>query len=559
MGIRSLYQNYKSYKAWRDGNPLENPSVAWNSPAVWAWLNFGNPTESGELVNEVSALQTITVYACVRVLAESIASLPLKVYERLTKGRAEAITTPLYNLLACEPNPEMTAFTFFETLAGCLALTGNCYAEIVRNGSGQVLALYPLHPLGTEPFRMPDGKTLAYKTHDSNGSDTSKWRVIKSEDMLHVPLFCMDGLKGMSPIAQARQSIGLTRAAEKFGARFFGNGSRPGGVLATESKLDPKQIQEIRESWQAMQGGVNQGKTAFLPGAWTYHQIGLSPEDSQFLATRKFQREDIAALFRVPAHMVGDNTKLSNANAVQTNLSFVIDTLRPYLCKFEQEFHRKLLPDIGRNANRFFVQFDVRERLRGDFKTEAEGFALGRQWGFLTTNMILEQLGENPVGEEGDILWAPVNMTNAKNLLPGEQPPAPQQSEEPTEAESKALAHYTTAFLMLARDAVGRAIKRDKRDLDTLSTIFTPLLAGLSEQFTDVAIQKFGLDDSWKPATDKLIREHLKGMEKRAADWTAEKADEVTGQELQKVVRALFIQIHKDAGAAVAVRGLSDE
>lgn len=556
MGILSFLKPRQS----RDGNPLENPSVPLASPAIWGWLNHGQPTEAGELVNEVSALQLITVYSCVRVISESIASLPLKLYERLDKGRQEATDQALYELLAFQPNPEMTAFTFFETLTGCLALTGNCYAQIVRNTGGQAMALYPLHPLKTEPIRFPTGD-LGYRTSD--GEANGNWRTLKSEDVLHIPLWCFDGLKGLSPIAQARQGLGLTRAAEKFGARFFGNGSKAGGVLSTESNIDEKQAQAVRESWQATQGGVNQGKIAVLPGKWTYQQIGISPEDSQFLQTRQYQRTEIAALFRIPPHMIGDTSRMSNNNAEQQNLSFVTDTLRPYLCRFEQEIIRKLMPSTGRNAGKYFVQFDVSERLRGDFKTQAEGFAAGRQWGWYSANDVLRELGRNPIGPVGDTYMYPVNNGNAEALLEPnaklmpasvKQAPASQTAPAPTETERGLLAQYTPAYIHLFRDAVGRVCKRDKRDSETISLAFVPVLAAISEQISDVARVQFRLTPAWEPGVDKLIHDHLKSVEKRAADWAAEKLEEIAGMELSKAVRALHIAIFKDAGATLAIK-----
>ena len=394
-------------------NPMENPAVSLSSPALWGWLNNGEPTASGELVNDVTALQQSTVYSCVRVLSESVASLPLKLYERLARGRLEAVDEPLYRLLAVEPNSEMSAFTFWETFTGSLALTGNAYAQIQRNPAGDVVALWPLHPRQTEPIRLPDG-SLAYRTAD--GMQQGQTRIIPAKDVLACPLFCFDGLRGLSPINQAKQAIGLARAAEKYGSRFFGNGSRPGGVLSTTASLDDKQQSLIRDSWTSAQGGENQGKTAFLYGDWSYQQIGLSPEESQFLATRQFQRAEIAALFRVPPHMVGDTTRLSNSNHEQQSLSFVTDTLRPYLSRIESEISRKLLPtdDSGKT---YFVQFDVTERLRGDFATTMQGYAVGRQWGWFSANDVRRELGENPGGPELDTYLVPVNMADAANLL----------------------------------------------------------------------------------------------------------------------------------------------
>ena len=218
-------------------DPLENPSVSLSSPGIWAWLVGGNnPTAAGELINHYTALQQATVYACVTLLAESVASLPLRIYERSSGGRIEATDHPLYYLLSVEPNPEMTAFTFLETITGCLALTGNAYAELVENRAGDIGAMYPLHPLKTEPYRIADGRpygvpdgSIIYKTSD--GMPNGQTRVIAADKMVHVRLFSLDGLKGMSPIDQARQGVGLARAAEKYGARFFGNDSRPGGVM----------------------------------------------------------------------------------------------------------------------------------------------------------------------------------------------------------------------------------------------------------------------------------------------------------------------------------------
>ena len=535
-------------------NPLENPAVSLSSPAAWEWLTGNVITDSGELVTDVSALQSIAVYSCVRVIAESVASLPLRLFEHLDAGRKPATDSLLYDILSIEPNPEMSAFTFFETLTGCLALTGNAYAQIVRNQAGQVAALYPLHPLKTEPLRI-DGN-LVYRTTDGEGSGS---RILKASEVLHVPLFCFDGLKGLSPIQQARQAIGLSRAAEKFGARFFGNGSRPGGVLSTEASLDDKQLALARDSWLAAQGGANQGKTAVLPGTWKYEQVGLSPEESQFLETRKFQRTDIAALFRVPPHMIGDTTRLSNSNHEQESLQFVTDTLRPYLCRFEQEIHRKLLPDTGRKANRYFVQFDVRERLRGDFKSQSEGYALGRQWGFYSTNMILEDLGENPIGPVGDVLLYPLNMGNAKALLnpptatvdPAKSEPAP----TPTNADRSITERFTPAYIRLFRDAVGRVSTRNKRDYDSISAAFSPVLESIAAQFEDEARARFALLDTWKSTADKITRDHLKSIVTRSTEWTPEKADEVTGAELSRALRAIHLNIFRDAGAAVALQG----
>lgn len=423
----------------------ENPATPLT--AIAKWLSSGNQTVAGELVNETIALQITTVQTCIRVLAESIASLPCVLYEKTEKGRVEAVNQRLHYILGTEPNDEMSAFTFWETLVGANALTGNSYGEIKWAANGQVGEIYPLNPLITEPFRDSNGY-IAYRTRqgvaqtapNTNNSNVLNhgWRVIEAKDILHFRLFSIDGLKGLSPITLARQALGLTLAAEKFGAKFFGNGTRPGGVLSGPEDLDETQLADNRAAWESAQGGSNQGRVAVMSGEWTYKQIGLSPEDSQFLATRVFQRAEIAAMFRVPSHMAGDTSKISNSSYEQMTLSFVSDTLRPILTRIESELNRKLIAQTGRKANKFFVKFDLSERLRSDHETTMKGIALGRQWGLITANEGRLALGMNPTDDaSANTLMYPVNMANALQLIQQahienvqEQPVVPGQEDE---------------------------------------------------------------------------------------------------------------------------------
>jgi HK97 family phage portal protein len=531
----------------KEQRSLENPAVSLSSPAAYQWLTNAEPTAAGELVNEQNALSILSVYACVRVLAESIASLPLKVYENLETGRREADDYELYNLLTLAPNPEQTAFSFFETVVGCLALTGNAYAQIQRV-HGKVVALWPLHPLKTRPERDATGK-LVYRTTD--GMADGKARYIDPADIIAIPLFSFDGIQGLSPIQQARQELGLTQATTKFGARFFGNGSKPGGVLSTTSNLNEVQLGQAREAWQSAQGGSNQGKTAVLPGDWKYTQIGVSPEDSQFLSTRAFNRSEIAALFRVPPHLIGDTSRLSNANHEQQQLEFVTTTLRPYMVRIEQEIHRKLLP----NKANYFVKFDVRELLRTDFKSQMEGFATGRQWGFFNTNMILEDLGKKSIGPAGDVFFAPVNMVNLDQLLaPATDSEAEPTSGEdvPTPAERNLIRDYASAMTTVFRDGLGRLVAREKRDLDSVSAIFKPLVSSLVK----LSEERSGELD---PAVaDKITKDVLKTIEKRCSDWNTDGADDIASNEFVRVIRAVVVNVAREAAAKAAIRELDE-
>jgi hypothetical protein len=293
-----------------------------------------------------------------------------------------------------------------------------------------------------------------------------------------------------------------------------------------------------------------------LPNDWKYTPLALSPEDSQFLETRQFSRSDIAALFRVPPSKVGDTTRQSKASAEQENLSYVTDTLRPYLVRIEREIQRKLLPQ----DNSMFVEFDVSERLRGDFATTMTGFAVGKQWGFYSTNIVLEKLGENPIGPEGDIYWAPVNMQNAARLLDTESIQDQPIASDPapvTPAERNLFDAYVPAYSKLFIDAIGRASSRSKRDVETLTPILSPVFESISSLVLTEARSQFNLPDDWNPA-EKVIKDLIKAAASRAQDWTPETKEQAASVELNKALRSLHIGIFREAGATVAIRSTNE-
>jgi HK97 family phage portal protein len=514
--------------------------------AAWSMLTNTQPTSSGEMVNEIIALQHVSVYACVRVIAESVGSLTLRLYEQQPNGRREAFDNPIHRMLTIAPNDEMCAPVLWETTAGCMALCGNSYLEILRNKDGVPVGLYPLHPMMTDPVRLPHGK-LAYQT--TSGMQNGQKRTIAAADILHFPLFSWDGLKGLSPIAQARNTIGIARATEKYGSKFFGNSSRPGGILTPVGEIDEKEAINFREFWER----------ANLPQDWKYTQLGLSPEESQFLETRSYTRTDISALFRVPPYLIGDTSRLSNSNHEQMMLQFATGTLRPYLVRIEKEIARKLLPEDGS----FHVEFDVSELTRGDLKSTMDAYAVGKQWGFYNTNTILAKLGENPIGPEGDVYWSPVNMQNAARLLNTEsiqdQPiNAATPDEAPTPAQRSLFAAYIPAMTGLFSDAVGRVVTRSKRDTQTLEPILRPVLESIASIVTTEARAQFRLPDTWEPS-GKVTHDYIKGLSARATEWTTETRDQITGAELSKAIRSIHIGIFREAGAAIAIKETQHE
>ena len=378
---------------------------------------FGR-SAAGQAVNERSAMQMSAVYACVRILAESIASLPLHFYQyNDAGGKEKAVNHPLYWLLHDEPNPEMSSFSFRETLMTHLLLWGNAYAQIIRNGRGEVIALYPLMPDRMTVDRDARGRIYyEYTRSDSDANTLGKKStvILSPEDVFHIPGLGFDGLVGYSPIAMAKQAIGMGLACDEYGAAFYQNGAQPGGVLEHPNVLkDPKRV---RESWNAIyQGSRNAHRIAVLEEGMTYKPITISPEQAQFLETRKFQIDEIARIFRVPPHMIGDLEKSSFSNIEQQSLEFVKYTLAPWISRWEQAIQRSLL--LMSERMRYFARFNVEGLLRGDYQSRMNGYAVARQNGWMSANDIreLESLDMIPDEQGGNLYLINGNMTKLED------------------------------------------------------------------------------------------------------------------------------------------------
>ena len=378
---------------------------------------FMGGTTSGKAVTERSAMQMTAVYSCVRILSEAVAGLPLHLYKYTDNGgKAMALDHPLYHLLHDEPNPEMSSFVFRETLMTHLLLWGNAYAQIIRNGKNEIVALYPLMPNKMSVDRDETGRLYYtyYRGSDEAIKDKEFAVTLQPSDVLHIPGLGFDGLVGYSPIAMAKNAIGMAIACEEYGAKFFANGAAPGGVLEHPGTI--KDPQRVRESWQSTFGGSgNANKIAVLEEGMKYTPIGISPEQAQFLETRKFQINEIARIFRVPPHMVGDLEKSSFSNIEQQSLEFVKYTLDPWVIRWEQSIQRSLLS--AGEKSRYFVKFNLEGLLRGDYQSRMNGYAIGRQNGWMSANDIreLENLDRIPAEEGGDLYLINGNMLPLKN------------------------------------------------------------------------------------------------------------------------------------------------
>ena len=377
-----------------------------------AYSFFMGGSTSGKRVNERSSMQMTAVYSCVRILSEAVAGLPLHFYRYTDNGGKEkAADHPLYFLLHDEPNPEMTSFVFRETLMTHLLLWGNAYSQIIRNGKGEVIALYPLMPDRMNVERDSKGQLYYEYTVSMDDAPTVKGStvVLPPSEVLHIPGLGFDGLVGYSPIAMAKNAIGMAIACEEYGAKFFANGAQPSGVLEHPGTL--KDPSRVRESWQSTFGGShNANKVAVLEEGMKYTPISISPEQAQFLETRKFQINEIARIFRVPPHMVGDLEKSSFSNIEQQSLEFVKYTLDPWVSRWEQSMARSLL--TPEEKKQYFVKFNVDGLLRGDYQSRMNGYAVGRQNGWMSANDIreLENLDRIPEELGGDLYLINGNM-----------------------------------------------------------------------------------------------------------------------------------------------------
>ena len=408
-----------------------------NRTAGSGYAFFMGGTTSGKTVTERSAMQMTAVYSCVRILSEAVAGLPLHLYKYTDiGGKAMALDHSLYRLLHDEPNPEMSSFVFRETLMTHLLLWGNAYAQIIRNGKNEIVALYPLMPNKMSVDRDENGRL--YYTYYRGSDEAIKNKefavMLQPSDVLHIPGLGFDGLVGYSPIAMAKNAIGMAIACEEYGAKFFANGAAPGGVLEHPGTI--KDPQRVRESWQSTFGGSgNANKIAVLEEGMKYTPIGISPEQAQFLETRKFQINEIARIFRVPPHMVGDLEKSSFSNIEQQSLEFVKYTLDPWVIRWEQSIQRSLLN--SEEKRKYFAKFNVEGLLRGDYQSRMNGYAIGRQNGWMSANDIreLENLDRIPAEDGGDLYLINGNMLPLKNAGAFANTPTDDGKEEKSDEE----------------------------------------------------------------------------------------------------------------------------
>lgn len=378
----------------------ENPSTSLSNPAAWLTGLFGT-SKTGVQVSEDNALTFSAVYAAVRIISETIASIPLNVYQADGETRVKAVGHPVQALLAKAPNSVSSTFTFREAMASNLVLHGNAYAKIEMNAAGRPTALIPLNPMKVE-VKVVDGEKVYV---------FDKKHTYLDYEMLHFVGLSFNGLTGKSPLSMAREAVAIGLAAQEYGARFYSNGANAGGVITAPGRLNTEVVKRLRESWnRAQSGNSNSHSTAILEEGMKYEKIGLDPEAAQFLQSRKFQVNEIARIFRIPPSYLADlENSSTRANTEQQAIQFVRDCITPYVRRMEVELNRKLFREDEPNL---YAYFTMEGLMRGDQKARYEAYAVARNWGWLSVNDIRDLENLNPV-EGGDIYLQPLNMQRA--------------------------------------------------------------------------------------------------------------------------------------------------
>lgn len=395
----------------------------------------GGPTHSGQMVTVDTAIQLDTVWACIRLLSETIASLPLKLYQRETENTSNvARSHPLFSILYDKPNADMTGVEFWGCMVACLLAWGNAFAQVVRRGDGTIIALNPLRPDRMTVRRDPNTGALIY---------TYAWQqqilTLSETEIFHIKGISFDGLMGLSPITVGRQSLGTAMAAEETAGKTFRNGLQTQNYIKAPAYLTDEQRKLAKASLQDYAGAINAGKTPLLEGGWSVESIGLNPEAAQLLQSRTFNVQTICRWFGVQPVMIGSMEKSTawGTGLEQMNLWFLQYALMPWLVRIEQAISRCLLSPVDRLS--YFAKHNVDALLRADTAARTAFYIAGRQNGWFTANEVREKEEMAPM-DGGDMLTVQAQMIplsdvgksavqpTLKPVAGGQPPPDPAQS-----------------------------------------------------------------------------------------------------------------------------------
>jgi HK97 family phage portal protein len=449
----------------------------------------GEEIWTGLDVDRYTALGLPIVWACVRVLAETLASLPIILYKRIEGGKERAEEHPLYPILHIQPNPDQTSFIFKEQLQGHLGIFGNAYAQIVRDGRGYIKELWPLDPSRVTPDRSGGTLRFIYK-ESGKAADT----VLARENVLYIPGLSFDGIRGYAPLEINRQTLGLALAAKRYSAEFFANDATPTIALVSPGKLSDEASKRMGDSWKTAHGKWGKKHTpAILEQGTEIKQLSLDPDKVQLVEIQKFLTREVCRFYRMQPHLVQDLENATFTNIEQQSLEFVIHTMRPWLIRWEQAITTQLLSE--RDRKEYFAEFLIDALLRGDIVARATAYRTFIEIGVLNADEVREMENKNK-REGGDTYYAPQNwqatsgsgleQQNEKDELAREQMQAQmdakaqaapaQPAQEPAQRslsapESRAARSANSrrklanAFDGLIRDTVSRIVRKEQRDI----------------------------------------------------------------------------------------------
>lgn len=507
---------------------LETRTFLTDPPEWFVSAITGPPASSGVRVNGATALRSTPVWAAIRCISEDLSSLPLLTYRRLPRGKSRAPAHPLFTLLHDAPNPEQTAFEFWELAIGNMLVAGNSINFIELDQAGRPTELWPLRPDQIQVQRDDNGELVYIWSPSSQES-----RLFPADRILHLKAFSRNGFWGLSPIDVAREAIGLGLATEEYGARFFSNDATPGGVLEHPGSLSKEALAHLRDTYEAHHTGLSQShKTLILEEGMKWSQTTVTPENAQFLETRKFQVTEVARIFRVPPHKIADMDRATFSNIEEQNIDYVVSTIRPWARRIEARINI----DLFSIEDPFFAEFLIDGLLRGNVDTRFKAYSTGRQWGWLSADDVRELENMNPLPEgQGEVYLVPLNMVDAKTLSDPPPPPPPpptidvpvlppgDEDDEATRSSLRLLKpgglekrnasvrrRLGQAFRGVFEDAAARIVRREVADVERKAARFLPGgdVDGLKTNLEDFYLQdhRAFVEQQIRPAVDSLAQ-----------------------------------------------------
>jgi HK97 family phage portal protein len=498
--------------------------------ALFDTMGLGR-SDAGNLINDKQAMRMTTVFSCVKVISQDLSGVSFDLFQALPNDATrKAIEHRLYPLLHDRPNPNMSSMTWRGAMIAQMLLTGNAYSFIKRDKAARVIALVPLDAAKTSSMRLKDG-TLKFATTQTENGQVA---YLNTEDVLHFMPFSLDGLVGLSPIGMCKNAVGIGLAAEKFGAQFFASGARSTGVLSYPGVLDPEAYSNLKKSVDEWATGENALKPIILEEGLKWEQISVPPNDAQWIELRKFQKEEVAQLFRVPMHMLQDLMRSNNSNLEHQGREYVQFCLRPIAEVMEQEINFKLLGGSYSASHNFF------DLQRGDFASLTTALISLRNSGIYSLNDVLRQLQENPVSadEGGDLRIVNGTFIPLDSLLLEDPKPAAPETHQTDSSQSTPAALRKSAILAsyrpLFRDAVGRSINRNG-DGEFIKKAFQPIVNSMLQTFLAA---NFGSSTLMQKDLD-LIGKIVGVVVNDAATWDKTKASEIATRNTQQVFELL--------------------